>query len=41
MDMLEIDITDIPHAGLGSSVELWGKHLPVNRVGGLRRHDRL
>lgn len=32
MDMLEIDITDIPHAGLGSSVELWGKHLPVNRV---------
>ena len=32
MDMLEIDITDIPAAGLGSLVELWGKNLPVNRV---------
>ncbi|MBP3437957.1 MAG: alanine racemase [Sutterella sp.] len=32
MDMLEIDITDIPQAKLGSLVELWGKHLPVNRV---------
>ena len=32
MDMLEIDITDIPSAGLGSRVELWGRHLPVNRV---------
>ena len=32
MDMLEIDITDIPAAGLGSTVELWGKNLSVNRV---------
>ena len=32
MDMLEIDITDIPSAGLGSRVGLWGRHLPVNRV---------
>ena len=32
MDMLEIDITDIPADGLGSLVELWGKNLPVNRV---------
>ena len=32
MDMLEIDITDIPAAGLGSRVELWGRNLPVNRV---------
>ncbi len=32
MDMLAIDVTDIPEAGLGSSVELWGKHLDVNRV---------
>ncbi|MDO5531570.1 alanine racemase [Sutterella sp.] len=32
MDMLEIDITDIPAAKLGSRVELWGRHLPVNRV---------
>lgn len=32
MDMLEIDITDIPAAQLGRRVELWGRHLPVNRV---------
>ena len=27
-----MDSTDIPAAGLGSLVELWGKNLPVNRV---------
>ena len=32
MDMLEIDVTDIPEAKLGSVVELWGKNLDVNRV---------
>lgn len=32
MDMLEIDVTDIPQAQLGSKVELWGRHLPVNQV---------
>ena len=32
MDMLEIDITEIPEAKLGSLVELWGKHLDANRV---------
>lgn len=32
MDMLEIDVTDVPAAKLGSRVELWGRHLPVNRV---------
>ena len=32
MDMLEIDVTDIPEAKLGSAVELWGRNLPVNRV---------
>lgn len=32
MDMLEIDVTDVSQAQLGSIVELWGKHLPVNRV---------
>lgn len=32
MDMLTIDVTDVPEAKLGSTVELWGKHLPVNRV---------
>ena len=32
MDMLEIDVTDIPAAKLGCEVELWGRNLPVNRV---------
>lgn len=32
MDMLEIDVTDVPAAQLGSWVELWGKNLPVNLV---------
>lgn len=29
MDMLTIDLTDHPRAGLGSRVELWGKHAPI------------
>ena len=32
MDMLTIDLTDHPEAGLGSRVELWGPHLPVADV---------
>lgn len=32
MDMLTIDLTDIPLSGPGSVVELWGKNIPVNRV---------
>lgn len=32
MDMLSIDITDIPQAGLGSEVELWGKNLLAAEV---------
>lgn len=32
MDMLTIDITDIARADLGSVVELWGRHIPVNEV---------
>jgi alanine racemase len=32
MDMLTIDLTDIPHSGPGSVVELWGSNIPVNRV---------
>lgn len=32
MDMLTIDVTDIPQAQLGSVVELWGKHISVNEV---------
>ena len=30
MDMLTVDLTDHPQAGLGSHVELWGKHVPVS-----------
>jgi alanine racemase len=32
MDMLAVDITDIPDAGIGSAVELWGKQVPVDAV---------
>lgn len=32
MDMLMIDITDIPSAGLGSHVELWGKNILANDI---------
>lgn len=32
MDMLTIDLTDMPHAVIGSRVELWGGNIPVNRV---------
>lgn len=30
MDMLTIDVTDVPEAQVGSRVELWGRHIPVN-----------
>ncbi len=32
MDMLSIDVTDIPEAKVGSIVELWGKNIPINVV---------
>ncbi|MDR0578397.1 MAG: alanine racemase [Candidatus Accumulibacter sp.] len=32
MDMLTVDLTDLPGAGIGSEVELWGRRVPVNRV---------
>lgn len=32
MDMLAVDITDIPDAGIGSTVELWGQQVPVDAV---------
>jgi len=32
MDMLTVDLTDIPHANIGSRVELWGRRLPVSEV---------
>lgn len=32
MDMLTVDLTAIPGAGLGSNVEAWGKNLSVNCI---------
>jgi alanine racemase len=32
MDMLTVDLTDLPEAGIGSVVELWGKQVSVNQV---------
>jgi len=32
MDMLTVDLTDLPEAGIGSRVELWGAQVDVNVV---------
>lgn len=32
MDMLCVDLTHVPQAGLGSTVELWGKHILASDV---------
>ncbi|WP_027469047.1 alanine racemase [Deefgea rivuli] len=32
MDMLCIDLTPWPHLDIGSRVELWGEHLPIDEV---------
>jgi alanine racemase len=32
MDMLTVDLTDLPQAALGSRVELWGDHVSVSDV---------
>ncbi|MGI9026173.1 MAG: alanine racemase [Burkholderiaceae bacterium] len=32
MDMLTVDLTNAPHATVGSAVELWGAQLPVDEV---------
>jgi alanine racemase len=32
MDMIAVDLTDIPQAGLGSVVELWGEHVSLDEV---------
>lgn len=32
MDMLTVDLTDLPQADVGSRVELWGECIPVNRI---------
>ncbi len=32
MDMLTVDLTDLPEAGVGTPVELWGRTIPVNAI---------
>jgi alanine racemase len=32
MDMLTVDLSDLPEAAVGDTVELWGAHLPVDEV---------
>jgi len=32
MDMLNVDLTDVPQAGVGSTVELWGKQVLASDV---------
>ncbi|MFK8398546.1 alanine racemase [Pseudomonas sp. BGr12] len=32
MDMLAVDLTDLPNAAVGDRVELWGANLPVDEV---------
>ena len=32
MDMITIDISNIPYATIGTSIELWGENLPIDDV---------
>ena len=32
MDMITVDVTDCPGCEVGTPIELWGRHLPVNEV---------
>lgn len=32
MDMITVDVTEAPHVRLGSPVELWGAHVPIDTV---------
>ena len=32
MDMLTVDLSDLPEAAVGDAVELWGAQLPVDEV---------
>ena len=32
MDMITVDVTDIPGVAVGDAVELWGRHVSVNEV---------
>ena len=35
MDMLTVDLTDLPSAGVGSAVELWGTQVLASEVASL------
>ena len=41
MDMIAIDVSDIPEAGIGTPVTLWGEGLSADEVGGGRGHAEL
>ena len=32
MDMITIDISNIPYANVGTPIELWGENLPIDAV---------
>jgi alanine racemase len=32
MDLITVDVTDVPHATVGSPVELWGSRIPIDEV---------
>ena len=32
MDMITVDLTDVPQADVGAEVELWGEHVPIDAV---------
>jgi len=32
MDMLAVDLTDLPQAQLGDAVELWGAQMPIDEL---------
>ncbi len=32
MDMITVDITDLPQAEVGTAVELWGTNIPIDEV---------
>ena len=41
MDMITVDLTEVPEARVGSPVVLWGEGLPVDDVAGAASHRRL
>lgn len=32
MDMMAIDLTDLPHSNVGDAVELWGQNVPIETI---------